>query len=332
MRILSSGFCSVITVCLVLLILAAPAGARGPGINDIGPGDTIFLYEEGLNLTGLRDSVSNIPLTALRRYSGDDPTYTLLSELPIADDTDFDVLSELVDTNPAVYYGYTPADGATQSVIVWKPELTLGVTLASPYHGDVVEGLSLPEGTAIAFRITSPYVGSAYRVGSTNYATVDVVFSTPGGAETTRLKAVDFTGIPLQAAVVYTDDPGMPGAISLSRLETGTYSVQARWNSPQAFADYADDSNSITFSVGKPSGVDITVVPTQTPTLPATHLPLTTAVPTETPLPATETPVPETSPSVSPSSPGVPVPTQAAPVLWTVCAAALIGVLFFRKR
>lgn len=327
MRI-SSVFCSLVIAWCVLQIIAAPAGARGPGINDIGPGDTMFLYETGLNLTGLRDPVSNTPLTELRRYADDDPARSLLSQLPIVDDTDFDVISELIDANPAVYYGYTPADGATQSVIVWKPELILGVTLASPYHGETVEGLSLPEGTPIAFRITSPYVGSAYRVGSTYYATVDIVVTTPGGAETTRVKGVDFTGIPLKAAVVYSDDPGMPGAISLSGLEAGTYSVQARWNAPQVFADNADDSNRITFSVGKRTDVGITVATTETPS-PAPPPPVTTAEPTETPLPALVTPVPVTTPLPSPTE--APSPTQAAPVFWTACAATLIGMRLCRK-
>ncbi|NYT06578.1 MAG: DUF3821 domain-containing protein [Methanomicrobiales archaeon] len=317
-------------VILLVVACTAPAAARGPAIGDIAAGDTIFWYEEGLNLTGLRDSVTNNPLTALRRYSGDDPSKAVLSELPISDDTSFDVPSVLIDTSPAVYYGYTPADGATVSVIVWKPELSLGVTLANPWHADAVEGLSLPEGTAIAFKITSPYVGTSYRVGSTYAARVDLVFTTPGGGELTALQGKDFSGMLVDTPVFYTDDPGKPGSIVLSGLEKGTYTVQARWNAPRSFADEAEDSNEVAFSYGQGSEPTITVQPTATPATPSpapTTVPATTVPPT--PVPATTSP-PETT--VPPTSPASPTPTQAGTgAMGAVMAAAALLLIASKK-
>jgi hypothetical protein len=284
----------VCVACLLLLLtgaIAVPAAARSPGIEDIEPGDTVFVYEENLNLSQLRDPVSGNPVTSLRRYVDDDPTKALISEIPVADDTSVDIPALLVESTPAVYYAYNSADGAGASVVIRKPEITLGVTLANPYHADEVEGLNLPEGTAIAFRVDSPHVGTNYRADSDYPARIDIVVTTPGGAETTTFGGVDLSDIPVSASRIYTDDIRAP--VSLSGLQEGTYRIRAEWREPQAFADNAPDSNEITFSLAR-RGVDITVTATHTPT-------------------ATETPAPSPSPTVAPTTPPPTAPVTTAP-------------------
>ena len=64
--ILRRGFAILLAVCIIALCVGQ-AGARGPTISDIQPHDTIFVYEEGLNLTQLRDPATNNPVTELRR-------------------------------------------------------------------------------------------------------------------------------------------------------------------------------------------------------------------------------------------------------------------------
>jgi hypothetical protein len=335
----------VCVACIVLVLvvsLAAPAAARSPTIEDIQPGDTVFVYEEGLNFSQLRDPVSGNPVTSLRRYVDDDPAKALISEIPVPDDTSVDIPALLVESTPAVYYAYNSADGAGASVVIREPELILGVTLANPYHADDVEGLNLPEGTGIAFRVDSPHVGTDYRVGSDYPARMDIVVTTPGGAETTTFNGVDLSDIPVSASRIYTDD--VRGPVFLSGLQEGTYRIRAEWREPQSFADNAPDSNEVTFSLAQ-RGVDITITatptsavtetplpsPTQEPTTPPTTAPMTTA-PTSTPTAsptATASPSPSATTAVPTPSP-TPAPLSPWPVMLALCGAVALAV--WRKK
>jgi hypothetical protein len=330
-------------VCLLLLLtgaIAAPVAARSPGIEDIEPGDTVFVYEENLNFSQLRDPGSGNPVTSLRRYADDDPAKALISEIPVADDTAVDIPALLVEDTPAVYYAYNSADGAGASVVIREPELILGATLANPYHADEIEGLNIPEGTGIAFRVDSPHVGTKYRADSDYPARIDIVVTTPGGAETTTFGGVDLSAIPVSSPRIYTDDIRAP--VSLTGLQEGTYSIRAEWRDPQGFADEAPDSNEITFSLAG-RGVDITTTATETPV--PTETPVITEAPTETP-PPEPTPVPTTAPPteqptvpettappvttapVTPAPSPAPTPAPLSPYL----ALMGIGVVVFLAR
>ncbi|HQN91513.1 MAG TPA: hypothetical protein PK336_04515, partial [Methanoculleus sp.] len=85
----------ILAICIVALF-AGPAGARGPTIRDIQPYDTIFVYEEGLNLSGLRNATTNNPITALHKYQNDRPDEGITKTVPVADNTDFDLLDFFV--------------------------------------------------------------------------------------------------------------------------------------------------------------------------------------------------------------------------------------------
>lgn len=326
--------CYAFLLLLLVGALGVPAAARSPGIEDIQPGDTVFVYEENLNLSQLRDPVSGNPVTSLRRYVDDDPAKAMISEIPVADDTDAEIPSLLVESTPAVYYAYNSADGAGASVVVREPAITLGVTLANPYHADEVEGLNLPEGTAIAFRVDSPHVGTKYRADSEYPARIDIVITTPGGAETTTFNGVDLSDIPVSASRIYTDDIRSP--VSLSGLQEGTYRVRAEWREPQAFADSAPDSNEITFSLAQ-RGVDITETATPTATVTASPAPSPppTEEPTEVPTTAPVTTAPTASPTATPLPPATtappepsptPAPLSAWPALLGLCGAAALAV------
>lgn len=328
----------VCVACIILLLLAAPVAARSPAIDDIEPGDTVFVYEEGLNFSQLRDPDSGNPVTSLRRYVGDDPAKALLSEIPVPDDTSVDIPALLVEDTPAVYYAYASADGAGASVVIREPSLLLGATLADPYHAEDIEGLNIPVGTAIAFRVDSPHVGTNYRADSDYPARIDIVITTPGGAETTFFGGVDVSDIPVSSSRIYTDD--VRGPVILSGLQEGTYRIRAKWREPQAFADNAPDSNEITFSLAR-RGVDITVTttptptpaeppapsPTGEPTTPPTTAPMTTE---PTPLPTAPASPSPTATTAPPTAPPTPAPLSPWPVLMGLCGA--IVLLVRRKK
>lgn len=66
----------------ILTLCVGQVGARGPTISDIQPYDTIFVYEEGLNLTQLRKATTENPITALRKCPGRQPRKNAHKEYP----------------------------------------------------------------------------------------------------------------------------------------------------------------------------------------------------------------------------------------------------------
>ncbi|WP_165394785.1 DUF3821 domain-containing protein [Methanofollis fontis] len=319
----------VFLICLVAVLfvasISAPAGARGAAISDVQPGDTIFVYEEGLDLSALRNAATGNPVTALQRFTDDNTAKGLIAEIPVPDDTDFDLIDASVGGNTGLYYAYSQADGLTGNrVYVRYPEVSIEAVLASPNHADRITGITIPVGTPIALRVVSPFVGTDYIAGTT-HASVDIVVTTPGGAELTSFGGTNLANLPVTSPQFYTDDPGVGGPIVLDRLEEGAYQMQARWRTPQGFADSAADSNIITFSVGDRIGVDVTVVPTTPPTTAVpTTVPVTTA-PTITtpPQTTTETPVTTEPTTVPVTTEPTPVPLSLFPVVGALCLAVL---------
>lgn len=306
---------------LALAVCAAPAGARSPTIHDIQPYDTIFVYEQNLDLTALRNATTDNPITTLRKYQDDNPGRALVNDIDVPDDTGFDLLPIEVGDEYGAYFAFNPTDGNTKQILIREPAVFLDVVLANPYHADSVDGLTISPSTMLAFRIISPDVGAFYHAGSTYPATVDLVITSPGGGQSTIIGGRDMSGLNLTGSQVYTDDPGMPGPVSLVALKQGSYSVQARWNTPEEFADFAEDSNSITFNVGNRVGIN-TGTPTPTPAE-------TTAAPTPTAT-ATATAPPTTAPTTAATTvpttvPTTETPTEATPTQTPLSLFAVLG-------
>jgi len=322
----------LLAVCL-LALSAGQAGARGPAINDIQPYDTIFVYEEGLDLTQLRDPATNNRVTELRKYQNDDPNRGATRSIPVPDDTNFEVQEFQVREDYGTYYAFNPTDGATAQVMIREPRLFLDVVLADPYHNEPLEGLTVSPNTRIAFRVSAPDVGAFYEAGGVYPATIDIVLTTPGGAETTRIGGVNLAGLNVSSTRFYTDDPARPGAVRLGDIgRPGTYSVRAVWRTPSGFDAYAPDSEPVTFTVANRIGVDTTATPTPAATV--------TATPTATPTPTTAPPttVPTTEPTETPTptattEPATPTPTAAPlPAAQAVAAVGFALALAGRRR
>ena len=310
---------------MILLLLGAflavPSAAR-TDIQHIQNGDKIFVYEQNLDITGLRTGGN--PVIALRKYVDDDPTRALLNEVSVVDDTSFDVLPELFGDLLGVYYAHNPAVGTMGSVVVLVPSVTIDAVLANPNHVYSIAGLSIPDDTPVAFKITSTDVGSAYHAGSLYPATVDLVLTAPGGAQLTTVQGLDFSRMNVSSQAFYTDDPGRPGAITLGGLGTGTFGVQAKWRDPASWYNQAPNSNILTFIVGRTTVSQTTPTPVTPPvttrttvTTVAVTTPATTALP-----PTATTGVPATSPATAP-----PTTTSPSPSPTTVPVGAWIGLL-----
>ncbi|QSZ66072.1 DUF3821 domain-containing protein [Methanofollis aquaemaris] len=333
-RSIYTGISGVGIVCCLLLLVSAaiaPVSARGDTISDIEPGDTVFVYEEGLNLSALRNQTTDNPVTALVKYYDDDTGKGEQNRISIPDETAFDLDDALVEEDTGLYYAYSREDNARtgKRIMVRYPDLRIEPVLAAPNHADRIEGISIPTGTAIAFKVISLYVGTQYVAGD-EHASVDIVVTTPDGAELTTFKGQDLSDLPITATHIYTDDPGMAGPIVLDRLQEGEYQVRAEWRSPQGFADSAEDSNVVTFYSGDRIGVNTTVPTVTTTTITGTPTTApTTLAPTET---ATETTAPETSVPETTGTVPATTPTQAPLTLISVLAALSLGILVMTRK
>jgi hypothetical protein len=329
-----SGLCRTMVPWGIFLLLLStlvifPAAAR-TDIQHIQNGDMVFVYEQNLDITGLRTLGNTV--TALRKYQNDDPAMSLLREIPVPDDTSFSLIPEAFGDLLGVYYAFNSTAGIMGRMVVAVPSVSIDAVLANPNHSDSIQGLSIPDDTPIAFKIISVNVGSAYHAGPLYPATVDLVLTSPGGAQLTTIQGMDFSRMNLSSQVFYTDDPGRPGAIILRGLGTGTFSVQAKWRDPASFDMQAPDSNTLSFTIGRstvsqttPVPVTTTQVTTQTTT--ATPVPATTP-PTTQPSPTTTTPAP---PSTTPQTPTAtatsPSPTPTPTGAWLAFLSPMIALV-----
>jgi hypothetical protein len=330
----------VTIVALIIVMLVSPAYARAPTVKDIQSGDTIFLYEQNLNITALHGSTPGAAVRSLHHYS-DVAAQASDNTIIVVDETNFDILDADVGGTYGPYYAWGDTGpilegGRALFVDIEQPALSLDVVLASPNHVESVQGLSISQGTSVAFKITAPRVGSSYRAVGVSPAQVDVVLMRPGGSETTFFGGREFSGLNVTGTQFFTDDPGMPGPFSLAGLEAGSYSFQARWRTPQEFADYAKDSDPVSFTVrGSPGGVTITQTTTAgtTTTTVATTAP-TTAATTVATTPTTQTTSPAmTSPPTTATTAPTTSPTQApAPIAAGLAAFGIALALGARRR
>jgi cell division septation protein DedD len=322
-----------VTILLALLLIAVPAAARTGSIQKIDNGDTIFLYEENLDISALRFAAN--PVTLLRKFVDDNPGKAMIQEITVSDDTSFTVYASSVGEELGIYYGYNPTDGNTGKYIrINEPEVEIDAVLANPYHAESIEGLNIPDTTPIAFKISAPGVASYYRYGTVYPATVDIVVTTPGGAELTTFQGRDFRGLNISSPEFYTDDPGRPGAFIFEGLEAGTYRAQAKWRTPATFDNQAPDSNTLSWNIGgtpTPTTTPTSSPPTATPTTPPTTSVTTTLTQTVTTTTEATTAPPVTTPATTPATtePAA-TPTALEPVL-ALGAVALLALALGRK-
>jgi len=323
--------CALVTGGIFLILLSAllvvPSGAR-TDIQTIGVGDTIFVYEQNLDITGLRTGAN--PITALRKYQDDNPTMALIREVPVPDDTSFSPIPEVFGGLYEIYYAFNPTDGAMRSVLVTEPSVSIDAVLASPNHSDSIKGLTISENTRVAFKIVSIDVAAYYHAGALYPATVDLVLTTPGGAQLTSIQGLDFSRMNVSAQVFYTDDPGRPGAITFANLGAGTYTVQAKWHDPASFDQQAPDSNIYSFTIGGTT-VSTTSPPAPTPvmTTQTTATPVPATTPATTPLPpgTPSTPPPAQPSTTPPSTTSQPSPTPMPTGAWLAVLSIALAVL-----
>ena len=238
-----------IVLCIAFLITmlpllggAVPAAARGASIKTVTAGDTIFVYETGLDLTAL-DITGGTGLLSLTKFVNDDTAQARIREIPVLNAADFDVLTTQVGSDYGKYYA-TNVTGAVPGMFVQiaRPEATLGVVLAAS-HASSVDGKSISPDTSIAFRIASPRVGTSYvTAAGVAEGQLAVEITTPSGTKVGQLGGMSLSPINVSGTEQFT------GAIPLTGAAPGTYTAVAKWITPD-WKYQAPNSNSVTFTV-----------------------------------------------------------------------------------
>jgi PGF-CTERM protein len=240
----------MMVVAAVFLVAAAmlvmPAAARTA--TTISSGDTIFLYEQGLNLTPVNNDVK---FSSLVYYTEDDTTKGPDVTLSVLDSDDFSLMEDVaskVGTKTGRYFvnGYNTTSGAVNHyVYIKKPAVDLKAVLAES-HSDSIAGKTVTSSAKIAFQLIAPDVGGVF-VNKTPaaYPTVNIEITTPSGGIVKTLGGVPLSNIALTSSNLYT------AAIDLSAedLESGTYTAVAKWATPKGFDDFAEDSKAVSFTI-----------------------------------------------------------------------------------
>jgi hypothetical protein len=241
----------LLLAAIVLLVLPTGVAARTPTINDIQPGDTVFVYEESLNVAALNTSTSSyVPPNAFKKFGNDCPSPTSscsytgeLAVIPCNPDGTLSVYS-----TPAylgTWYAVNTTTGDTNrnsNINIRVPDATLDVVLAnSPTTS--VKGSGVTRSTPIQFRVDSQYVGVGYVANGVPQATYNIEVTTPAGGHLTQLGNTTLSGYTMVGLRNYT------APIDLSTVEAGQYTAVLKWQSPSEFFDNNLKSNQITFSV-----------------------------------------------------------------------------------
>lgn len=234
-----------LAILVALLVVAAPAAAR-TGPKTIVSGDTIFVYEQDLNI----DALSPGAIVRMAHYSdfGANVTDNIID---VSDPTNFDVLASDVNGYYDAYYAWNAGGriAGNPYVLIKNPSLTLDVVLNSS-HVDSVNGKSITRSTPLAFKITNNV--AAGFTGVDAKPAFQVELTTPDGGKLTRFGTndVNLGVIYPNASVVYTDSNAFVNtAIDLSQVSPGTYTAVAKWNSGTDFYKQAADSASVSFTI-----------------------------------------------------------------------------------
>ncbi|MCZ0863112.1 MEMAR_RS02690 family S-layer glycoprotein [Methanocorpusculum vombati] len=154
----------------------------------------------------------------------------------------FNLLDSVVKGN---YGAYSTTGGDDTVINIWYPELSLKAELTTGENGetegDSIDGKTVGKNTKVSFLIEAPKLGTSY---ATTLATAKIVFTTPAGGKTTQFGDADYKDVKINAVKVLANF-----SAAGSTAAAGTYTAQAEFSAPDYFKNYADKSNTISFTL-----------------------------------------------------------------------------------
>ncbi len=240
----------------VLVKAQAPVPTPVPGYEtrNVVNGTDAFVFEHIKVVETTGSAVSGLKLT---KFS-DGSSPSVVNQISADSTGVFYLTEEVVNGQYGTYYvadKWTTTDemGKTATVNIWYPELTIQAELTTGDNGatagDSIDGKNVNKDTEVTFLINAPKVAPAYYdKDAKTGAVAKIVFTTPASGKTTEFGtgafAKNFGAVTLNAAQT------MAGYTQAGEDATaGTWTAQAEYTSPKAFADYAKKSNTISFTL-----------------------------------------------------------------------------------
>ncbi|HJK77065.1 MAG TPA: PKD domain-containing protein, partial [Methanocorpusculum sp.] len=194
--------------------------------------------------------------TTLTKYSeGTNPT----AVKQIAGTKGLFYLTESVVGGQYGAYYYKEAPGSTnpgEYIYIWYPELTIQAELTDPdttwgaTAGDSIDGKTINKDTNVTFLVNTPMVGPVNVNDRFDDLAVKIVFTTPVGGKTTVFGTYDDGTVANYNDVDVTATQNVAGsAIPGIDAVAGTYTAQAEFINYAPFANNAEKSNTISFTV-----------------------------------------------------------------------------------
>jgi hypothetical protein len=337
---------------LVLLLLTLPAGAMAVApISTIAPGNTVFLGEEGLDITAALGGYDRIGwwASAANLYTSA-PSYTMTVSNPSA----FSVSPSEFSGRLGPWYRINPSGvncppagcDSPSSVVFTVADPNLDIRVDDATVGvDATANGWITTGDEVSFRITTNLYQITQRPG-VSAVPIWIGVESPDGATysslinaagiSTSLMDVPVSSSPYSTGPIW--DTGRPDLYPY-----GTYAVWAECNVNNMKDNYPVSGKTYTPNGGiiDQESNPLIVVNTQTatPTTVATSVPTTvkttvkTTVPTTvTTVPAALTTPPTAPPTASPAVPATAAPTKSPGFEALLAGAALILALAWSVR
>ena len=242
----------IMAVLVVLLAAMLFVGAASAAT-------TIFVHEEIDD--DLLAEINGTAATSVTLYQlSGDTNPVILDTITLTNTTR--ILASQIGDNTGAWYTDTNKSSAN-IVYIYYPEITLSAELANTLgegattSGDSINGKTINTNTNIAFIIDAPRVGGVNvtdgaPVNGKNLSQVKIVFTTPAGGKidqfgytnASETTVGDFSAINLTGVQVTTE-----GIKAGSNAVAGTWTAQAEFVTPQSFKDYAEKSNTISFTL-----------------------------------------------------------------------------------
>ena len=240
----------VVLLAAMLFVGAASATEYTP----VKSGDSAFVYES-INLT---NSASNV-LTKFSEGSNPTAVNTIYADNNAGN---FSLYASSVNGQYGTYYATSTWQSDMSGVFnisIWYPEISLKGELTTGgwgvTSGDSIDGKTINKNTNVTFLIDTPMVGPANSsttdrfVTNDNNLSVKIVFTTPVGGKTTNF-GYDGDNIGSFANIGVTKSQNVAGSVTPGIDATaGTYTAQAEFINYKPFADNAEKSNTISFTV-----------------------------------------------------------------------------------
>ncbi|HJK12381.1 MAG TPA: hypothetical protein O0Y14_02310, partial [Methanocorpusculum sp.] len=224
----------------VTVTVTSPAGTKEVAANEYA-----FVYER-IYVPGA---------TTLTKYSeGTNPT--AVNQIAGKDGVFY--LTEAVVNGQygAYYYEGMPGGQQGEYIYIWYPELTIQAELTDPATtwgataGDSIDGKTINKNTNVTFLVNTPMVGPANVNDRFDDLAVKIVFTTPVGGKTTVFGTLQDGTVANYGDVPVTETQNVAGsAIPGIDAVAGTYTAQAEFINYAPFANNAEKSNTISFTV-----------------------------------------------------------------------------------